>query len=128
MAIGFESVSRVLVVDDDSVMRAAVARMIRSCEVVQAGDGAEAIALVERGETFDVIVMDLEMPRMSGRAAYVKLEEIAPQLARRTLIMTGGSSVLELQQWLEGLGPGRLLLKPFSRRRLEEAVADLLAG
>jgi CheY-like chemotaxis protein len=119
---------RVLIVDDDSAMRDAVARMMRARDVVHACDGAEAIALVERGETFDLIVMDLEMPRMTGRVAFAKLEEIAPDLARRTLIMTGGSGVLELQQWLEGLGPGRLLLKPFSRRRLEEAIADLLAG
>src|SRR5205823_9941071 len=121
--------ARVLIVDDDASMQEAVVRMIgNAVQIVRAADGMEAVRLIESGEVFDLIVMDVEMPRMDGRAAYAKIEAIAPELARRTLIMTGGSGVLELQQWLESLGPGRLLLKPFSRRRLEEAIDDLLAG
>lgn len=116
---------RLLLVDDDATLRRAIARMLEaSFDVAHANDGEEAVALVLAGERFDFVVMDLEMPRLDGRRALARIEELAPDLARRTLIMTGGSNVLELQQWISSLGT-RLLLKPFSRRRFEEAIDDL---
>ncbi len=120
---------RVLVVDDDAVLRDAIGRMLVAAGFVveKAADGAEMIDRVTAGESFDYILMDLEMPRMNGRAALARLEEIAPALAKRTLIMTGGSSVLALQQWIDALGPGRVLFKPFSPRLLKEMLADLVA-
>ena len=121
--------SRVLVVDDDSVLRNAIGRMLTAASFIveKASDGAEMLDRVTAGESFDFILMDLEMPRMDGRAALARLQQIAPELAKRTLIMTGGSSVLELQTWIESLGPGRVLFKPFSPRLLEEMLADLVA-
>jgi CheY-like chemotaxis protein len=116
---------RLLIVDDDEATRDAVAGMMRSlAEVVTASDGEDAVALIEGGERFDAVVMDLEMPRADGRVALLRIEEIAPKIARRTVIMTGGSRVPELQRWCDGLGP-RLLLKPFSRKALVDAIVAL---
>lgn len=118
--------SRVLVVDDDDAFRGAVVRMLASTfDVTTAKDGEDAVMKISADAGFDLVVMDLEMPRMNGRAAYERIAEVAPPVARRTLIMSGGSGVLELQEWLNGLGPTRLLLKPFSSRRLVEAIDDL---
>ena len=120
---------RVLVVDDDGVLRNAIARMLMAASFVveKAADGAEMLDRVKAGESFDFILMDLEMPRMDGRVALAQLEQIAPELAKRTLIMTGGSNVLALQAWIESLGPGKVLFKPFSTRLLEEMLAELVA-
>jgi CheY-like chemotaxis protein len=119
------NLGRLLIVDDDAATRDAVAKMMRAvADVVTAIDGLDALALVEAGESFDAVVMDLDMPRANGKTALSRLEEIAPELARRTLIMTGGSNVPELQRWCDGLG-ARLLLKPVSRARLVDAIQSL---
>jgi EAL domain-containing protein (putative c-di-GMP-specific phosphodiesterase class I) len=58
----------VLIVDDDDVVRAAVARTLINAnfEVVTAASGDEAIAQLQAGRSFDVIVTDLLMPGTSG--------------------------------------------------------------
>jgi PAS domain S-box-containing protein len=59
---------RVLVVDDNATNREIVARHVRSwgMEPVPAETPAEAVARIERGERFDVAVLDMMMPDMDG--------------------------------------------------------------
>src|SRR5579883_1642186 len=61
------AVRRVLLVDDEEAVRRASARVLgaEGFEVVQAGDGREALGQLERGQ-FDVVVSDVMMPNMSG--------------------------------------------------------------
>ena len=63
---------RVLVVDDHPVVRSGLSGMLSVTEdisvVGEAGDGSEALALVESARP-DVVLMDLRMPRMDGVAA-----------------------------------------------------------
>ena len=67
-------VRRVLIVDDD----AALLRLIRAAlvsegfEVVIAQDGARGLEEID-GNEIDVVVLDLQMPRMDGRAMYQEL-------------------------------------------------------
>src|ERR1700675_2199600 len=61
---------RVLIVDDSSVMRKIVERSLRQAgldlgEVVEAGNGIEALAAVREG-AFDLILSDINMPAMDG--------------------------------------------------------------
>ena len=60
--------SRVLLVDDSSFFRGLVAPVVRSAghHVVTSGDGSEAIARLEAGERFDLILSDIDMPEVSG--------------------------------------------------------------
>jgi CheY-like chemotaxis protein len=120
----------VLLVDDNGALRNSIRRMLilmRSFDVVECADGAAAVAVVESGEQFDLVLMDLEMPRMNGRRALERLREITPELAERTVIMSGGSGDDALRAWLETLGPGRFLLKPFSAKLLHETLLARLA-
>ena len=58
-----------LVADDDALVREMIATMLRQAgfEVISAGDGAEAIALVrEKGDQLATALVDLEMPHMNG--------------------------------------------------------------
>ncbi|HEY0779720.1 MAG TPA: chemotaxis protein CheW [Gemmatirosa sp.] len=59
---------RVLLVDDSSFFRGLVAPVVRSAghHVVTSGDGAEALARLERGESFDLILSDIDMPEVNG--------------------------------------------------------------
>ena len=59
---------RVLVVDDNATNREIVTRHARAwrMEPVAVESGAEALALIDAGERFDVAVLDMMMPRMDG--------------------------------------------------------------
>ncbi|MFO0609705.1 MAG: sigma-54 dependent transcriptional regulator [Polyangiales bacterium] len=62
---------RVLVVDDDDGVRYTLAGVFEDAglAVTEARDGAEALALLQRpGESFDLVVSDLRMPRLDGMA------------------------------------------------------------
>jgi len=64
---------RVLVVDDDAAIRRMLARTLaEDFEIDEAADGQDALALVDR-ESFDVILLDLDMPRLDGRSFYEAL-------------------------------------------------------
>ncbi|WP_308206976.1 MULTISPECIES: response regulator transcription factor [Actinoallomurus] len=63
---------RVLIVDDDALVRAGLSMMLAGADdlriVAEAGDGAEVAALVAQHSP-DVVLMDIRMPRMDGLAA-----------------------------------------------------------
>lgn len=75
---------RVVLADDETLLRAAIASLIAyepDIEVVgQAADGSEAIRLVRQTEP-DVVVLDLEMPVMDGLTAATELHRMQPDLA-----------------------------------------------
>jgi CheY-like chemotaxis protein len=120
---------RILVADDDAAVRAGVCRLLgRRYDLAEASEGSEVIARVEAGETFDAILLDLEMPVLDGRRTLERLRVIAPELARRTLIVTGGATTEGLQRWLSELPSNRVLWKPVELARLVVAVEGLLLG
>jgi DNA-binding NarL/FixJ family response regulator len=67
--------------------------------------------------------MDLEMPRMNGMELYGRL---APELARRTLIVSGGSERPELAEWLTTHAKERVLRKPVDFEHLAGAIMALV--
>jgi CheY-like chemotaxis protein len=81
---------RVLVVDDDPVVRRALARMLRYSEpgpdVVTADSGPTAFACLE-SEPFDVIIADQHMPVMEGAAVLAQVRLRYPKMKR--IIMSG---------------------------------------
>lgn len=82
---------RVLVVDDDPLISQLIALMLGEqddIEVVgQAGDGLEALQLVERLAP-DVVTMDLEMPRMNGVEATARIQELDLEPAPRVVVVS----------------------------------------
>lgn len=70
--------------------------------------------LVEAGETFDVIVTDVEMPVMNGGAFVEHLtnHHVLPLLAKRVLMMTGGPTDPSLAAWVAELPAERTITKP----------------
>ena len=72
---------RLLLVDDDDVMRRSSVRFLARAgfEVVAVGSGAEALALIE-DQRIDVAVVDLEMPGMDGIQLMRRLRERQPDL------------------------------------------------
>ena len=90
---------RILVVEDQQLIRRAFAAMLDlepDIEVVgQAADGAEGIELVRRFRP-DVVLMDIQMPRVGGIAATKKILAEFPAQARLALPMRPGNRSLNV--------------------------------
>jgi two-component system, NtrC family, sensor kinase len=116
---------RVLVADDDEAAGAALARLLEREHDVQAVTGGrQVLAQVEAGERFDAIVLDLQMPDLSGMDVFARLQEVAPEQAERVLFVTADTFSQAVQAFAER-HCGRVLEKPHhtqSLKRLLRAV------
>jgi signal transduction histidine kinase/DNA-binding response OmpR family regulator len=83
---------RVLIVDDESIIRRAMADYLADCgyETVTAGDGAEGLAKAQ-SEKFDIVLVDLRMPRMDGLEVISTLKNAQPELP---IVVVSGTGVL----------------------------------
>jgi PAS domain S-box-containing protein len=81
----------ILLVDDEELVRAGTAEMLREMghQVTQAGGGAEALAKLQAGLAFDLVVSDYMMPRMDGAELAARIGKLRPGLP--VLVITGYS-------------------------------------
>jgi signal transduction histidine kinase len=117
--------SRILVVDDEPALCAVVRRLLQQHEVVICHDAREALSLLQRDAAFDVLICDVMMPSFSGIDLFAELQRLDPELAARTLFMTGGALHGRVRQFLSGLS-NPVLEKPFETSALHAAIARLL--
>jgi len=81
---------RILVVDDEPAILRAMKRWLKThADVTGTTDPAKALAMVEAGARFDLILCDLDMPGMTGTEFVGALREASPKLAERVVIVTG---------------------------------------
>lgn len=118
--------NRILIADDEPNIRA-VLRMhleLEGCEVLEAGDGREAVEVAERTHP-DVIVMDLMMPRMDGFEAAHLLRE---SFATRHIPIIMLTAVVDKETRLRGLtdGVNDFLTKPYEPKELFLRIRNAL--
>jgi len=116
---------RVLVADDNPTNRK-VAELIlgaAGAEVVSVEDGLEAIAAFEAGR-FDVILMDLQMPRMDGLTAIraIREREKVADSARTPIVVLSANVMHEHRSASAAAGADGHLGKPFRAEDLIEAI------
>ena len=113
--------ARILVVDDRPEVARAIARMLTGHDTATETDPRRAIARVERGERFDLVLCDLNMPGMNGREASDALVHAHADSPPIVLMMSGGENVDSL------FATGRaVLIKPFDGKELRELVSAML--
>ena len=115
---------RVLLMDDDPMARAALARWLRDkCDLVEAADGAAA-QRAWREQRFDVGLFDVMMPGISGVELYNRICAEDPTAASRIGFVTGGAVSPEGQMFLRE-HPDRILRKPYSGAELHRFLDGL---
>ena len=115
---------RALVVDDSRAMRLILARVLREhgCEVLEAGDGRQALEVLASQPLPDVALVDWNMPVMNG-LELVEAVRRDPRLQSVRLVMvTTENESTQVVRALEA-GAEEYLFKPFT----SEAVVDKLA-
>jgi CheY-like chemotaxis protein len=118
---GVDPRARVLVVDDDELVSRALARTLREFDVVVALDGRSALASIERGEQFDVIVCDLMMPNMTGMDLYDAIRRVAPGQIERMVFVSGGAVTTRAREFAATV-PNVFMEKPLDVKRLRDIV------
>jgi signal transduction histidine kinase len=114
--------AKVLVIDDEPLIGAAVIAMLGGQHDVVAIEHAEdALSLLDAGEAFDVIFCDLLMPGMGGRQLYERLQREHPRHAADLLFLTGGAVTEDTRAFLQSV-PDRVVDKPFDAADLQHAV------
>ena len=110
---------RVLVVDDEPVLAAALGRSLEpEFEVEVLSTGRAAVARLGRAPPIDAILCDLIMPDMTGMDVYEALNETDPVMASRIIFMTGGTFTQRARAFLASV-PNPALDKPFDLGMLE---------
>jgi len=122
--------ARVLVVDDDEMIRETASQMLESlgCHVRTAIDGRQAVetfeAAMKQGIQFDLTIMDLTIPGgMGGEEAVGELLGLDP--SAKVIVSSGYSSDPVLSEYAAHGFVGRLA-KPFSLKDLSEVMAKTL--
>jgi PAS domain S-box-containing protein len=124
--------ARVLMVEDNSVnMTIAVAMLEQwGVAVEEAHDGALAIVAVEQaaraGRPFDLVLMDVQMPVMSGYEATRRLRALPAGQALPIIALTAAALTSERERALAS-GMDGFLTKPIDAQRLHDTLAETLA-
>ncbi len=119
--------SRVLVVEDDTLVRSHVCAQLEALghEVMSAGDGPSGLATFEREGPFDLLLTDVVMPGgMSGRDLAERVHEKCPGIA--VLYMSGFTENVIVHEGRLDVGV-QLLSKPFTNAELARRIGEALA-
>jgi CheY-like chemotaxis protein len=115
-----------LIIDDEPSLVRALARLLQrdGYVVATASNGRHALAALQVQRS-DVILGDLRMPELDGRAFYTRLRQHAPTLCQRVIFLTGDSRAAEHQAFLGQCGRP-WLDKPCAIAALRQAIQQVL--
>lgn len=120
-----------LIVDDSSVMRKIIERLLRQAgvdlkNVYEAGNGVEALAVLKDNKV-DLILCDINMPVMNGLEFIKQLPEVENGKGVPVVMVTTEGSESHVVQALS-CGARGYIRKPFTPEQVKENVLTLLAG
>jgi PAS domain S-box-containing protein len=115
---------KVLLIDDEPLVLKALQRILKVHDVTTSSAVGPALARVESGERFDVVLCDLMMPDRTGIDLYEELKAKAPDVAARIVFLTGGAFTERAERFLRQV-PNRHLIKPVDATELRELVLEV---
>ena len=116
---------KVLIVDDSQVSREMIQMHLGKVgfdKMDQAKDGSDAIMKVKNlpeGQYYDVITLDVNMPKMDGLAALKQIRQLTP---KSKIIMCSSQNDARTVQIAIGFGVHGFVLKPFTAEKLLEVL------
>ncbi len=120
---------RTLIVDDSSVMRKIVARALQqggvsSGEILEAGNGAEALEIL-RNQKVDLVLSDINMPVMDGLEFVRQLQSVENAKGTPVVMITTEGSESHVMQAIS-FGARGYIRKPFTPDQMKQHVLPLL--
>ncbi|MFP4493562.1 MAG: CHASE domain-containing protein [Puniceicoccaceae bacterium] len=131
VAAGCAGKGRVLIVEDNSVNREVLVRIVERAGLLHdtAEDGVQALDRLAEG-SFDLVLMDVRMPHMDGLEATrrIRAGESGEANARVPVIGVTANALRDEQDDCLRAGMDEVIAKPFSVRALTERILKLLGG
>jgi PAS domain S-box-containing protein len=111
----------VLVVDDEEAVGSVLRRVLRDHDVTVVTAAKAALALLDSGAHFDLILSDLMMPEMSGMEFYEQLRLRFPHAVERVIFVSGGAFTPHAHAFLDRVSNQRIE-KPFDPKNVRGIV------
>ncbi len=115
---------KILIVDDEEVMRDFLLEVFASYEPLGAKDGEEALQILQ-GSNVSVIITDLKMPQMDGLELLRRAKEMKQDL--QVIVITGYASLETASDCIRA-GAADFLKKPFSISQIRNSVTKALGN
>ena len=115
-----------LLVDDEPSARAVARGLAESLgfQVLEAADGQEAVAMFElRHSEIRAVLMDLTMPHMDGRQAFLRMHAVAPDIP---VVLTSGYSEQDVLADFLGRGLAGFLAKPYQSSQFQAVMRQVM--
>lgn len=121
----FEGEGLVLIVDDEEMMRKLAGQIMKlfGFETIFANDGLEAVEIYkQRYKEIKLVLLDMVMPKMSGKETYIEMKKINPELI---VVLTSGFRQDERVESVIELGVNGFVQKPYTLESLSNAMFDI---
>ncbi len=124
----WEGRGTLLLVEDEAGARAVARGLAESLgfQVLEASNGLEAVAIFElRHKELAVVLMDLTMPHMDGRQAFLRMQGVDPKVP---VVLTSGYSEQDVLADFMGKGLAGFLPKPYQSTQFTAVLRQALEG
>jgi DNA-binding response OmpR family regulator len=118
---------KILIVEDEPILRRFYRRFCatQGYRPVLAPTGSIAIEILESGQNFDVVLLDVRLPGVSGRALWKMIELQRPELCGRVIMVTADILSESTREFIQASGRP-YLEKPFSTEELTRLIESIL--
>ena len=116
----------ILVVDDEALVSRFIVAALADTRyaVTVVGDGEEALKIIRQVQ-YDLLIVDIKMPKMNGMEFYTNLLKTMPEMTHKMIIMTGDVMGSETSDFLDETKLP-YIMKPFDTTTLHNAITSLL--
>jgi CheY-like chemotaxis protein len=118
---------KVLAVDDSKLVLKIYETMLRGCPVVFAQDGVEALERLHEHPDVEVVLLDINMPKMNGFEVLDALRRSGALATLRVIVVTTEGNNEEVSRGLAA-GASAYLTKPFEREQLLGLIGSGVVG
>ena len=118
---------KILIVDDDAMVRRVSARMMPEGEILMAENGAEACQVLEQhgADSLDCVLLDMKMPGLSFEESLEGIRRLCPDLP---IVACSGNGADSVGPDFSRAPRTGFLGKPFTRKELHDAIGSAVKG
>jgi two-component system cell cycle response regulator len=119
---------RILAVDDDATALGALRQILtqKGYDVITAGDGHAALVAIERDPTFDLVILDVAMPGLTGYEVCRHIRKNSPIPNVPVIFLTAKGLLMDMAEG-EDAGSDLYLIKPVLATKLLNMVGMFLS-
>jgi two-component system, cell cycle sensor histidine kinase and response regulator CckA len=116
---------RILIIDDEPLVRRALSRMLRLLGHIptSADSGEAAMAILNRGQLFELVILDMLMPQKNGDEVFYEIKALRSELP---VIISSGFTHEGILTELKENNLSGVLLKPYSPTELNQCISHAL--